>query len=270
LSEILTIVAKMDLQKTLQRIGLSDKEAAVYLTLLEFQEALPSVISRKSGIKRPTTYVVLAYLEKRGLASHVKRGNSLYYRALNPYALLEDQHKRYSELEKVLPELVSLNEKYSATPQMTVFEGREGIVKIMDDTLRTSTELLCWADVALATGTLLKDYYDSYIDTKVRRKIWLRGIFCYDKAALYYKKRGEEQLREVYLIPKDKFPFKNEINIYDDKVAIVSHQDKIGVIIQNKNIADTQRSIFNFGFEYAKILEKDVLTSKDLKYLRSK
>jgi hypothetical protein len=45
------------------------------------------------------------------------------------------------------------------------------------------------------------------------------------------------------------------INIYDDKVAIVSHQDQVGVIIENKNIADTQRSIFNFAFDYAKILE---------------
>ena len=53
--------------------------------------------------------------------------------------------------------------------------------------------------------------------------------------------------------------FKNEINIYDDKVAIISHEDQIGVIIQNKNIADTQRSIFELGFEYAKILEKQKL-----------
>ncbi|MFA6527925.1 MAG: helix-turn-helix domain-containing protein [Candidatus Gracilibacteria bacterium] len=257
----------MDLQKTLERIGLSDKEASVYLTLLGFQEALPSVISRKSGVKRPTTYVILEYLEKRGLASHVKKGTTLYYRALNPYALLEDQHRRYSDLERALPELVGLHEKYAAIPQMTVYEGKEGIVEIMEDTLKTSTELLCWADVISSATTLLKDYYRSYVDTKVKRKIWLRGIFCYDKLALEYKKRGEEELREVYLIPKDKFPFKNEINIYDDKVAIVSHQDKVGVIIQNKNIADTQRSIFNFGFEYAKILEKGILTKEDIKYL---
>ncbi len=75
-----------------------------------------------------------------------------------------------------------------------------------------------------------------------------------------FKKFGEAELREIYLIPKEKFPFRNEINIYDDKVAIISHEDEIGVIIQNKNIADTQRSIFELGFEYAKILERDLLT----------
>ena len=234
---------------------------------MELQEALPSVVSRKSGVKRPTTYIVLQQLKKRGLASHVKKKSNLYYRALNPYALLDDQHKRYTDLENALPELVGLHERYTATPQMTIYEGREGIIKIMDDTLKTSTGLLCWADVTLSVDTLLKDYYRSYVATKVERKIWLKGVFCYDELALEYKKRGEEELREVYLIPKDKFPFKNEINIYDDKIAIVSHQDKIGVIIQNQNIADTQRAIFDFGFEYAKILEKDVLTKADIKYL---
>ena len=257
----------MDLRKTLQRIGLNDKEASVYIVLLELHEALPSVVSRKSGVKRPTTYVVLEQLVGKGLASHVKKGDVTYFRALNPHALLEDQYQRYSDLEKALPELVNLHEKYSATPQMAIYEGKDGIIKIMEDTLKISTDLLCWADVSLATGTLLEDYYRSYVATKVERKIWLKGVFCYDELALEYKKRGEEELREVYLIPKDKFPFKNEINIYDDKIAIVSHQDKIGVIIQNQNIADTQRAIFDFGFEYAKILEKDVLTKADIKYL---
>ena len=66
--------------------------------------------------------------------------------------------------------------------------------------------------------------------------------------------KGKEELRELYFIPRNEFPFKNEINIYDDKVAIISHEDNVGVILQNKNIADTQRSIHKLTFNYAKIL----------------
>jgi len=257
----------MDLRKMLNKIGLTDKEAKVYLTLLELQETIPSVISRRSGIKRPTTYVILEQLQKRGLCSHVRKGRTLYYRALNPHALLEDQYNKYSELEKAMPELVSLHEKYVVTPQMTVYEGAEGVIKIMNDTLHTSTGLLCWADVTVAVDGLSADFYESYIKTKVERGVWLKGVFCYDSAALRFKKKGREELREVYLVPKEKFPFKNEINIYDDKVAIVSYEEKVGVIIQNKTIADTQRAIFDLGFEYARMIEQDVLTDKDLEYL---
>ena len=180
----------------------------------------------------------------------------MYFRALSPYSLIEDQHKKYSALEEALPELLSLNSKFVATPQMTLYEGENGIIQIMEDTLTTSTEILCWADVSLAVGTVLGDYYPSYVKKKVERKIFLRGIFCDDKLAREFKAKGKEELREVRLISKKKFPFKNEINIYDDKVAIISHEDKIGVIIQNKAIADTQRSIFELGWEYAKMLDK--------------
>lgn len=252
LSKLLT----MKLQTILENIGFTEKEAIIYLALLELKEALPSSLAKRSGVKRPTTYVILEQLQKKGLVSYKKIGRLTYYRAINPHSLLESQHNKYSTLEKALPELLQLNHKYSATPQMTVFEGKEGLMKIMEDTLTTKEDLLVWADVELASRTVLSDYYPTYIHKKVSKQIWVRGICCYDETSLRFKKNGDKELRELYLIPKDQFPFKNEINIYDDKVAIISHQDQVGVIIQNTNIADTQKAIFKLGFEYAKILEK--------------
>ncbi len=260
----------MNLEKILQNQGLSEKEARVYLILLELHEALPSTISRKSGIKRPTTYVILDQLMKQGLVSHVKRGPNLYYQASNPKQFLDDQENKFHELEKALPELVNLHKLYSSTPQMSVFEGKDGLIQIMEDTLTVSNKmLLCWADIS-SIYTVLEDYYPTYIAKKVKNKVHLKGIFPYEKGSLEFKKRGKEELREVHLIPKDRFPFRNEINIYDDKVAIISHQDSLGVIIQNKSIADSQRTIFELGFEYAAILEKDLLSPEDKKFLRSK
>lgn len=250
LSELLTI---MNLQSILEDIGLSEKETKIYLALLELKEALPSTISKKSGTKRPTTYLILDELLKKGLASKVKKQGYYYFQATTPHNLLEDEYRKYHNLEQALPELLKLHEIYSVKPQVSYFEGKEGLIRIMEDTLTTKTDLLCWADVSLATETVLKDYYPSYVKKKVQRGIWLRGIFCSDKAAEEFQKKSKEELREVYLIPKKDFPFKNEINIYDDKVAIISHEDKIGVIIQNKNIADTQRAIFEFAFKYAKL-----------------
>lgn len=246
------------LTQILQNIGLTEKEAKIYLTLLQLHDALPSIIAKRSGVKRPTTYVILEQLQKRGLVSYVKRGRVLYFRALNPNTFIEDQYNKYKKLEQALPDLLKMHESYSATPQMAIFEGKEGLIKIMEDTLTTHTGLLCWADVTEAV-TSLKDYYPTYIAKKVKRKIFLRGIFCADKLAKRFQEHSKDEFREVHLIPKDRFPFKNEINIYDDKVAIISHADQMGIIIQNKNIADTQRSIFEFGFEYAKILDKQLI-----------
>lgn len=244
-----------NLVSALESIGFTEKEAITYLTLLELNEALPSTISRKSGVKRPTTYVILEQLQNKGFISHVNRKGNLFFRAVNPTRILEEEKNKLERLKYFLPELETLNQKFEVTPQMSVYEGKEGLIQIMEDTLTTKTELCCWANPGIAME-LLEDYYPSYVEKKVEKKIWLRGIFCYDKVGKEFQSKGRKELREVYLIPTEKFPFKNEINIYDDKVAIISHEDKVGVIIQNKNIADTQRSIFNLAFEYAKILNK--------------
>jgi len=256
----------LHLQALLKDFGLTENEAKIYLSLLELKEALPSTLSRREGIKRSTVYSVLEQLSEKGYVSSLKKNGYMHYRASSPEIISEIQKNKCRKLEEVLPELYSLSVRYGVTPQMSVFEGKEGLIQIMEDTLTSKTELLCWCNGDLALKSL-EDYYPIYLKKKVEKKLWLKGVSTYDKASLEDKKKGEAELREVYLIPKEKYPIQNEINIYDDKVAIISHEDEVGVIIQNQNIADTQRAIFMMTFEYAKLLEPDLLTDEDKAYL---
>lgn len=257
----------MDLTRILQNIGLSSKEAKIYLALLDLGEALPSTIAKKAAIKRPTTYLILDQLLDKGLVTKIKKKGYSHFQPINPHSLLEDQYQRFHDLETILPELLEKRDRYAVQPDVAFYEGRKGLIRIMEDTLTSSGDILTWMDASLAAGTVLKDYYPTYIKKKKQKNIWVRGIFTYDQEALKFKKSGPEELREVYLIPKKEFPFKNEINIYNDKVAIISHEDQMGVIIRNQNIADTQRSIFKLGLRSAKILEQETLTKKDRDYL---
>lgn len=259
----------------LERLGFTKKEAEVYLVLLELNEALPSTIAKKSALKRPTVYLTLEKLQARGVINSIKKSGVLYYRASKPEVFLQKEKENMEVMKKTidtlnigLPELQSLHNQYAITPQMSVYYGKDGLIQVMEDTLTTKGELLCWSNIDLNVYTVLADYYPSYIKKKVKRKIWLKGIFLYQKSALEFKKRGKKELREVYLIPEEKFYFENEINIYDDKIAITSHKDQIGVIIQNKHIANAQKAIFNLAFEHAKELEKQLLTKKDIQFLR--
>lgn len=247
----------------LEKLGFSQKEAQVYLTLLELNEAQPSNIARKSGLKRPTTYVLLENLQKRGLISKVKKKNVLYYRATRPEVFIENEKTRLKQLNasldilsKSLPELLALHSQYLATPQMSVYYGKEGLIQVMEDTLTTKEDLLCWSNTDLAVNTLLKDYHPSYLKKKIQKKIFSKCLFLEDQIGLGFKKRSKKELREVKFLPKNLGKFENEINIYDDKVAILSHQDQVAIIIQNKHIADTQKAIFRLAFEIIK-------TSKD-------
>jgi sugar-specific transcriptional regulator TrmB len=248
------------LLKTLKDHGLKSTEAAAYLSLLGLAEATPAQIARNARLPRPTAYLALDTLSQMGLIASVRKQRKLSYRALSPYMLLERSRDRHAALKDAMPELSMLAASAAESrPHMSVFEGPRGLVQMMEDTLGSKTPILYWADMTLVVSSIFKNYWPEYIRKRVERGITTRGILSGDALALEFKKRGTQELREAVLMPKKRFPFKNEINIYDHKVAIISHNDLLGVIIENRNIAETQRSIFEFAYEYAVHLEPQTL-----------
>ena len=258
---------KLKIQSALEKIGLSEKEALVYITLTEIGEAPPSVVAKNAKLKRPTTYVILDQLVEKGIVGHLKKNDQKVFSPVDPSFLLEYEKKKFQELEEAIPDLMGLKNLYKKAPRISLFEGDEGIIQILDDSLSAKNGIYCWSNTGLASSTALHQYHPFFLKKKIERKIHSKCLFTYDENGLLFKKNSKKELREVYLVPIDKFPFENEINIYNDKISIISLKDKIGVIIQNQNIADTQRAIFNLGFEYAKLFEKDLLTAQDKNFL---
>ncbi len=75
------------LEKYLQDIGLNEKEAAVYLSLLAVDNSSVLDLSKKTNINRSTTYVVLESLAKKGLVSETTVGKKTHYQAEPPERL---------------------------------------------------------------------------------------------------------------------------------------------------------------------------------------
>jgi hypothetical protein len=47
------------------------------------------------------------------------------------------------------------------------------------------------------------------------------------------------------LIPKEKYNFSPELNVYNDKILIASWQEKMAIIIESKEIADLHKKMFD-------------------------
>ncbi len=62
----------------LQKIGFSDKEAAVYLASLELGPATILELAKKAKVKRPTVHVLVEGFIKRGLASSFEKGKKRF------------------------------------------------------------------------------------------------------------------------------------------------------------------------------------------------
>ncbi len=241
----------MKLQKVLINFGLNDKEAAVYLATLELGPSPASNVAIKAKLKRVTTYDILEKLMDRGFISLQEQNGVKIFSATDPDLLREDFRQKYMDFKSALPDFRRLHGK-TTHPRVRYYEGLEAIKKVYAETLMAQTEILNYAD-----SKSIRDYWPSYdvdyVEERVRRGIYLRGIAPLDEYGKKVAHDNEKWHREIRLVRAGPFAFKNEINIYDDKVAIISFgADKIiGMVIESPEIANTQRAIFMMAWEFA-------------------
>lgn len=72
------------LHEKLQKAGLNETEAKIYLAALELGQTSVSRIARKSGIKRTTVYLSLENLIHKGLMSQIVKDGKKYFFAEDP------------------------------------------------------------------------------------------------------------------------------------------------------------------------------------------
>ena len=254
----------MDLKTSLEQIGLKENQIKTYLTLLQMGEANIQEIAAKTKIKRTTTYSILDVLVAKGLVVFVDKGYHRAYYAENPKKVslyfqekqreIKDQEKRFSD---ILPELNSLYNVHATKPKIRFYEGVEGLKQIFEETLelKKGEETL-----AYSSAELVHDYLDEYIkDYLVRRAtkgITQRAIVKDSPEARVHQKNDKVELRKTIIIDGEKFPFSNEINIYANKLSIISYKELLGVIIESGEISKTQKAIFELAWLGAESLQK--------------
>lgn len=247
---------------TLQKFGLSEKEAKVYLALLEIGSAAVSETAQKAKINRTTTYDILENLIAYGLVSYVGEENSKHYAAENPELLisfLENKSKEFKhkseEASKILPELKGTYNLIPHKPKVKYYEGDEGITAMYEDSLTAKTEILSWLDIQV-THDFSFEYFNEYYRRRVEKGIHIKAIVNEDRLSREFKKISPEFLREMRIVPREMMVGTPECYIYDDKVSFMSVKERFGVIIESKDIADAQRKLYQLAWERAKELDK--------------
>lgn len=244
----------------LKQVGLSDKQAKVYLAVLELGEASALQISRHSGVNRVTCYQALDRLAAEGLVREVKVEGKSRFVAEMPKKLLENlldkkisTERQILALEKVLPELESLYNYSEVKPKIRFYEGVEGLKQIYQDTLEEKKEILAFTAYHRVDASLKRWLDKHYVPQRVKRNIFAKVIAPSSEFAQKFKRLDSRQNRHTLLVPADKFPFSIEVNIYGNKVAIISFVKKemMGVIIESKEVAATFRLIFQLAWQGA-------------------
>ena len=247
------------LKQSLINIGLSEKEAAVYLALLERGPSTVLQISAHANINRPTTYLQIESLKHKGLVSTQQKDTKQLFIAESPELLfmnLEKEKKeiddKKSELTKMLPELKTLLNLGPDKPIVRYFEGSEGLLKMQEEFLKCKEKLIYGFFSIDAVENVLPDIGKNYTPRRVQKKIKTRSIYTSIKGPVF-KREDKKLLRQTKFIKPEKFPFTSDVTIFDNKVAITSLKGKItGTIIEHKEIANSFRVLFELLWDLIK------------------
>jgi len=131
--------------KELIEAGFSEKEASVYLAILELGEGNIAQITRKSNIKRATVYLEIDSLKNKGFVSLIKRKGRSIYLAENPLRIEERLMEKKETISKLMPQLLSIANAMNHKPKVRYFEGSDGLKEVYKNTLKfPSMEIVGW------------------------------------------------------------------------------------------------------------------------------
>jgi sugar-specific transcriptional regulator TrmB len=243
----------MHIQTILKNFGLNEKEIAVYLALVSLGPSPVRAIALKAKVNRGTTYDILKSLLKNGLVSYFNKESHQYFSPESPEKLISALEQKQSELEEVkkqvkqsLPELKTLFEKEGGKPAVKLYEGIKGIRSILEDVLDTLALAKDKQYYVYSSSTVRKNVYQAMPDfskKRIKKKIHVRTIALGGGGQVIglderkWMEAPERDLKATYEI------------IYLGKVVHISldnSENPVGVLIQNQEIYETQKMIFEF------------------------
>lgn len=242
----------MEIKEALQNIGLNEKEAFVYTALLELGQATAYKIAQKSGLKRPTVYVILDELRLKGLVLKIPHTKKTIFSAKEPKEFFDEVENKFQKAKSILPQLLAMVAK-GTKPLVLYFEGLNGMRELMNYNIEkmAGKEMVGFYAQAEDASKELLDIFDKYNERINTLGIKVRGITpqhpTTQKISKNYTQLGYKMT--IKFVPYDIYSANISIDMGDNFVRILAFKELEGVLIENKNIADTMRQIFEMAWQ---------------------
>jgi len=234
--------------KYLKEIGLSEKEAEVYLALLEGDSFSILEIAKKTKINRTTIYPVIKSLAEKGLVSETTTDAKTHYQAESPdrlesfierqKILLDENSKK---IKDIIPQLKSTQREMGERPVVKYFEGKEGIMSAGQDLFSNPdpTEKMYAIYPKDLVDEIFKHETPALKKERVSKNIKAETIYTYTKGQI-----PSDATSNRLKIDGNKYPIMCDISIYQDKVRISTlNKNLSGIFIKSQDLAETLKSL---------------------------
>ncbi len=235
------------------KLGLTEKEAKVYLALLEFGMQPASVLAKKTDFPKATIHFLCDNLVVRGYVRRSQKGRTRYFYA-EPEDLSKAKTKEISEqkeaLSRAIPLLKEYKNPFTSQPKVTFYEGLAGCKKAYLTVLDSKTDVREFA----AHDDLTKmgdNFMNDFMDERARRGIHINVICPNNQTHKRYKFLNKKQKRTMRMFsPQRKGDIYSSIDIFENKVLLLNlYHDAFAILIENKEFADTMKTIHDLAWE---------------------
>lgn len=237
-----------DISKILSALGLLDSEIKTYMAALRNGPSTVLDLTKLTHLSRQAIYTAIEALSHRGLMSSVQHGKKQFYTSERPNKLLSHAKRKETELaeqikdlENILPELEL--QAGGEKPVVKVFEGKEGLRAILEDTRASKPlELHEITDVEAMNAILTTEDLIPY-----KQELGRIGTKIY--TFIDTPKQDEPNIKRVKL-SKEEAGFKAHIGVHGDKIALITFEGKMySIIIENKGLAQGLRTLFQRAYK---------------------
>jgi HTH-type transcriptional regulator, sugar sensing transcriptional regulator len=228
----------------LKELGLTEKQARVYIALVELGRGTAYAIAKQADVKRPITYVILDELRLKGLALKVPHSKKQMFIAREPSELFALQEERLAYAKRALPELLALSREHKKGTRMFLFETASDLSRAIayKESDLASKELLAF--YAKSDGRKIPAVYLEHNERLAKQKTKVRSFVPKHHSLKAFEKFDKLPERTTVHLPEEVFNARASIEITDSFVRIFLHRDRKVLIIENKDLTDTLRQIF--------------------------
>ncbi len=260
----------MEIAEIVAKSGLDETEAKVYLALLQLGPSTVSDVTKKAQITRTLGYHVLEKLAHYGLVDRASsNGKKIIFNALHPNRLVQfvknkknKWQRNLTEVENNIAELINIY-RVAEKPVIRYSAGIDGLKNLFLETLDSKTEILSILDIEGWDTPNFREYAREYNRERSKKKLMEKILILDNKISRDWMADFQGSFKQtIYrwikpqMLPNIK-NFGGEINIYENKVAIVIFKPvPMCIIIESSVLADILRSLHHLAWNSGTEIKK--------------
>lgn len=250
-------LADKDISNQLQRFGLSENQALLYLLLVQNQKLRIQDLVNLSQMPRSSVYESLKGLLEKGLAHEVIEDT---YKVIQPQPVSSLRHildEKIDELQSLTNDIDKLDQIITVRPQtlasttVRYYKGLAGARQLFWNTLKTHSTVYVYS--AFGRSQFVgKKFYMDFVRESAERQIDEQVLINPTDRALGFIERdtgsplARTKVKQIRCLSEDQIVVSGETFIYDNVYAQVylDTGEINGFEIESSQFTTTQRSLF--------------------------